>query len=323
MAVIAWHPVCLYRLSLGRQDKLQGAVLALREQSTLPPSADEGAVRWFLSNSASAKASLAEFSRYVPTRFLAPWFANKLRGQKDSTRGRLITELARQSQQGASACPYWLEGDRVCVNEVWGSFLRDNMGVVRAFAEHHLAIYLQTRNPNVPGVVNKLRAPTKRQFTIARDFWRLVQETMMQEGRPQHFQDIYSQRPLARSFAIDHFLPWSFVVHDLLWNLTPVEKTTNSRKNDSLPDLEVYLPRLVGLHFQAIRAVRIRPSLLEDYTECFRLDTQGLLALRVEELMQKYHAIMAPQTQIAMNQGFPAGWAYNDQGHDDVRFWPD
>ncbi len=26
MAVAAWHPVCLFRLSLGRQDKLQGVV---------------------------------------------------------------------------------------------------------------------------------------------------------------------------------------------------------------------------------------------------------------------------------------------------------
>ena len=38
------------------------------------------------------------------------------------------------------------------------------------------------------------------------------------------------------SFTIDHFLPWSFVVHDLLCNLTPGESTTNSSKNDVLPE---------------------------------------------------------------------------------------
>jgi hypothetical protein len=30
MAVLAWPPVCLYRLSLGRQDKLQEAVRTIR-----------------------------------------------------------------------------------------------------------------------------------------------------------------------------------------------------------------------------------------------------------------------------------------------------
>ena len=36
MAALAWHPVCFFRLSLGRQDKLQEAILEIRKQSLLP-----------------------------------------------------------------------------------------------------------------------------------------------------------------------------------------------------------------------------------------------------------------------------------------------
>jgi hypothetical protein len=180
--------------------------------------------------------------------------------------------------------------------------------VVQEFAEHHLALYLQARNPNIPGVVNKLHAPTERQLAAAHEFWRLVRADFEKSGTPELFRDIYSERPLGASFGIDHFLPWSFVAHDLLWNLAPVERTTNSSKNDVLPDLDIYLPRLADLHFNAIGVAKKRPKLLENYTDCFKLDAAALVALDEEDLVAKYREIMLPQAQIAINQGFEFGW---------------
>ena len=168
--------------------------------------------------------------------------------------------------------------------------------------------YLQARNPNVPGIVNKMCAPTERQLTAARQFWRMFRSDFVDSGKPERFRDIYSERPLGDSFAIDHFLPWSFVVHDLLWNLTPVEPATNSSKNDLLPDLEIYLPRLASLHFDALQAAKSRPKLLEDYTDCFKQDANNLLALGETSFLAKYQEVIVPQAQITMNQGFQAGW---------------
>jgi len=37
------------------------------------------------------------------------------------------------------------------------------------------------------------------------------------------------------NFDIDHFIPWSFVTHDQLWNLAPIEKSLNSSKSNKLP----------------------------------------------------------------------------------------
>ena len=226
----------------------------------------------------------------------------------DSSRDARIHELAKESQTTPFASPYWFDGENICLNPSWQHFLTDNMAVVQAFAEHHLAVYLQTRNPNVPGVVNKLRAPTERQLNDARQFWQFVRAEFTKSGRSSRFRDIYSEQPLAQNFSIDHFLPWSFVVHDLFWNLTPVEPATNSAKNDVLPDLDLYLPRLANLHFEAIEVAKSRPKLLEDYTDCFRLDAAELAAMGASSLETKFREVILPQAQIAINQGFQSGW---------------
>ena len=48
MAIAAWHPVCLFRLSLGRQDKLQDVILKIQQLSGLRPNASPDAVRQFV-----------------------------------------------------------------------------------------------------------------------------------------------------------------------------------------------------------------------------------------------------------------------------------
>ncbi|MCL5098359.1 MAG: hypothetical protein M1608_12700 [Candidatus Omnitrophica bacterium] len=308
MAVSAWHPVCLYRLSLGRQDKLQNVILAIQRQFGLETNAKPDTIRSFVDSSAETRAELDCFRRYVPTRFLAPWFAEKLRGTEDRRRDGRIQVLARESQRTPFASPYWFDDGSIRFNDSWRAFLVENMDVVQAFAEHYFALYLQARNPNVPGVVNKLRAPTERQLTAARQFWRLVQANFEKAGKSDKFRDIYSDRPLGCNFTIDHFLPWSFVAHDLLWNLTPVEMATNSSKNDVLPDLELYLPRLAKLHLGAVEVVKKRPKLLEDYTDCFKLDATRLIALGENDFEKKYRDVILPQAQVAMNQGFQSGW---------------
>lgn len=316
MAVAAWHPVCLFRLSLGRQDKLQDAILEIQRSSRLPPNATPDAIHRFVESSAVAQAKLDYFKRYVPTRFLTPWFDSELRGMRDTLKDAKIKTLARDSQKTLLASLYYFEAggarEAIRMNDSWRAFLIENMGIVQSFAEHHLTLYLQARNPNVPGVVNKLHAPTVRKFTASRDFWRLVRIDFGKAGKATAFCDIYSERQLGDNFSIDHFLPWSFVVHDLLWNLTPVEPATNSSKNDVLPDLDLYLPRLAKLHFAAIDIVKKRPKLLEDYTDCFKQDTADLLALGENGLAAKYREVIVPQAQVARNQGFQSGWKFRN-----------
>jgi hypothetical protein len=312
MVVAAWHPVCLFRLSLGSQDKLQETIVKIQASSRLPSNAKPETIRGFIHNSPEARARLDYFKRYVPTRFLTPWFEDELRGMTDASKSATIRTLARNSQSTPFASLYHLEatraGETVTFNGLWWAFLVENLGIVESFIEHRLALYLQARNPNVPGVLGKLRAPTARQLRSARTFWRLVQEYFRKTAKSEAFVDIYSQKGLGATFAIDHFLPWSFVAHDLLWNLTPVEQETNSSKGDALPELDTYLPRLAKLHFGAVGVARQHPEFIGDYSDCFKQDLGGLLALGEDGFAVKYREIILPQAQIARNQGFPSGW---------------
>lgn len=316
MVIVAWHPVCLFRLSLGRQDKLQDLILHIQQLSGLRANARPDSILSFVEGSAVVQAKLKYFRRYVPTRFLTPWFEEELRGIRETQKDAYIKTLARDSQMTPRATLYWFESngasDSIIFNDSWRVFLMENLGIVQSFAELHFALYLQARNPNVPGVVNKLRAPAARQLTAARDFWRFVRTDFNNTGKGAAFCDIYSGRELGDSFSIDHFLPWSFVVHDLLWNLTPVAPETNSSKGHMLPDLDLYLPRLAKFHFDAICSAKTVPKYLKDYTDCFKQDAAGLLALGEIGFVTKYREVIEPLDLIARHQGFQPGWKLRD-----------
>ena len=242
----------------------------MRRESDLPPGAAHDAIRSFLDGSETVGAQLQEFKRYVPTRFLTPWFADKLGGQQDARKDGQIRLLARESKSMPGAALYFFEGDDIVLDDSWQAFLFDNLALVQAFAEHHFTLYLQARNPNVPGIPKKLRIPPQRNLTAVHRFWSLVRAELVDSGQPERFHEIYSAEPLGGRFSINHFLPWSFVAHDLAWNLAPVSKGTNSSKGDRLPDLSLYLPRLARLHYHALQALKSRPRLFEDYTDCFK-----------------------------------------------------
>ena len=312
MIAVVWHPVCLYRLFLGKLDRLQNAAGEISRVTGLSAVSDIYSVRNCIHSFPTVSKKLSFIAAYVPTRFLSPWFAKQLRGRKDHEKDGLIRRLAAESQQYSISSPYYFTAQttEITFNKSWLSFIYENLGVIRAFAEYNFAQYLQSRNPNVPGIINKLHAPTKRNLSPARKFWRYVRKEFAKRGLLHMFYDIFTQQPLGDRFAIDHFLPWSFVVHDMKWNLVPVERSTNSKKSDAIPDLSIYLPRLVRLHQKAIEVSLDRPRLLEDYALIFKEEPRKLFSMSAHELERRYRAIFAPQAQIAANQGFRSDWLY-------------
>jgi hypothetical protein len=315
MIVGAWHPVCFYRLSLGAQDNLQHAVMDLRAEAALKNDATPEEIHDHIRPSARINSRLQTLSNLVPTRFLSPWFSGELRGIDGDLRTRRIQELAAKSQSSSSPSPYFFErvgsDTLIRVNESWAIFFQENYEVIRSFIFFHLCRYLQARNPNVPGIVNKLSAPFMRDLGPARKFWRAVRSEFNHMGKSPLFHDIYSGAPLDDAFTIDHFLPWSFVAHDLLWNLTPVASLTNSRKSDALPKPDIYLPRLSSLHREAILVMKSKPKMLEDYANWFMTDIERITSIPEPEFFQHYRETIEPQLQIAHNQGFQADWSWS------------
>lgn len=116
------------------------------------------------------------------------------------------------------------------------------------------------------------------------------------------------------TFSLDHFLPWRFVAHDLLWNIIPTPKNVNSAKSDNLPNLTQYFDPFATLQYSAIHVIAAtkKSQLLEDYILLFRVSsTNELQALSFQDFRQRLHDAIAPQFQIATNMGFSSNWSYN------------
>lgn len=227
---------------------------------------------------------------------------------------RKAKRLARLRAEAPNRPPYWVDksgtAQVVILDQRWEAFFRENLTVVEGFVDQRLTAYLQAQNPNSPGIVRKLRLPRYRRLTQARLFWSKLKERLAMAGEPNRFMDVYRRQPLDSSYSIDHFLPWSFVAHDQLWNLLPVETTTNSSKGDALPAFD-YIEPLAAFHWTALAYMNDYPKALEDYETCFQQSTAELKFQGGPAFTRRYREMLIPQLQIAANQGFPSDWRIN------------
>ena len=51
----------------------------------------------------------------------------------------------------------------------------------------------------------------------------------------REIRDVFTGREIVpKQYDVDHFIPWSFVMNDELWNLMPMESSLNSSKSNRL-----------------------------------------------------------------------------------------
>lgn len=319
MITNVWYPLHYYRLSFGKQDRLGAVASALRTQvSSLNENASrseiqEAAVKHLSMNSPLAR-DIRSISNYVPHRFLRPFFQTELRGIDDWKINTLVVKLARAAfLSGTSPCLYRFVDVPVRAIEVhplWWQYLQENLQIVTGFCLWHLVNYIQRNNPNVPNVTAKLFRPEQRDLKQARMFWRLV------IGETRSVRCIYTHELIvAHDFSLDHFMPWSFVAHDLLWNLAPTTKSVNSRKGDQLPDIGLYFEPFARLQYEAVQAVAVstHATILEDYMILAKSDSLAdLRQMPFESFRKILFDTIAPQIQVARNMGFPGDWRYKD-----------
>lgn len=122
-----------------------------------------------------------------------------------------------------------------------------------------------------------------------------------------HVHCIYTGQEIhIGDYAVDHFLPWSFVAHDQLWNLIPADNSINSSKSDKLSPLDRFLPKLAEEHREAIRiylGAGKKESALEDFTS-LGYTPRDLLQLNRERFLAAYQQAFSPLFQIAQNMGY-------------------
>lgn len=310
-----WYPVNYFRLSFGKLDQLGKVIELLAEEADLPASSPRHQV--FQTAIAHLKQrdkvgrNIRSLRNFVPYRFLRPFFAEKLRRAKDWKVNRLIRHLADEAFFSSEPCLYrFLDAPETSIelHPAWYDYFREYLSILTGFALWHLTKYMQRNNPNVPGITAKLFEPQTRNLGLARRFWRHV---LMQGER---FRCIFSGQILSKDdFSLDHFLPWRFVTHDLLWNLIPVPQPVNSSKGDNLPHPD-YLNPFVEIQYRALQIMlrtRQQPKLFEDYVSLFKVSSlKELQSISFIQFRDTLHDTIAPQLQIAANMGFVMGWRY-------------
>lgn len=142
--------------------------------------------------------------------------------------------------------------------------MRRHAGILKHFCYWNLAVYLQTKNPSVPDIPNKLiKSPIRKALTEQRKFWDIVLSEL------GSVDCIYTNRKLViGDYAVEHFLPYAFVSHDLMWNLIPADRSFNSSKSDKLPRLEKYFEPYFNLQCVALEIIQHKApkhKFLEDY----------------------------------------------------------
>lgn len=298
MVAAAWYPVLYFRLSFGAQDSLKKIITELQWLTGLSmDSSEEEIVGALMARKVDKEVwkLMDVLTRNVPFRFLSPWIPYK--GDKDVT---------ARSHAYENGCLYAIQKTRdaffITLNPVWDKYLTDYYGVLTDFAYWNLTLYLQVRNPNTPNIPNKLFRPVEREsLTRQRRFWDSVLDL---GGR---FRCIYTGAPIMRGgYALDHFLPRSFLAHDQLWNLIPADGSVNSSKSDKLPPLDRFLPVMAREHREAIR-LYLRSgrsqNVLDDFTN-LGYTPEDLIGLNRERFLEVYQRTFSPLWQIARNMGY-------------------
>ena len=234
MIANAWYPVHYFRLSFGLQDMFSESIKEIQAITNIAVDIDKDTLQALLMSNTDkrVRSLMNNFSLQVPYRFLSPWIRY--------TSDRNMMESSRVFQND---CLYSITSDKtIVINEKWCEYLLKNNKILLDFCYWNLTMYLQSKNPNVPDLANKLIKPILRNaLTLQRAYWEIVFDAGIE------IECIYTGKILRKeSYDLEHFIPWSFVAHDLQWNLLPSDKVTNCSKGNKLPSLDLYFSKFVA-----------------------------------------------------------------------------
>jgi hypothetical protein len=247
MIANAWYTVTVYHLNLGprhesgaRMNRLELAVELLQSSCSrtgeMPELSNTAGSDDIIEKAKKYSSVLSELMNkltlYVPYRLLSCYLPE---GVGSMSQEEVIAAMEAVNQN--ILLPYMVEKDnknrlqsRVTVPEEWKVFFQKESFMLKGWIQNEKVRFLQDRNPDVPGIIYKLEAPSgKRDYPAVKELWKEVLQM-------REVKDIYTGVSLQEEkYDMDHFVPWSFVASDELWNLTPAEHILNIRKSDSLP----------------------------------------------------------------------------------------
>lgn len=299
-----WFPVNYFKLSFGAQDQCSKYIKKIKVSFGIHDNISENQLRYKLKSLENNPLMLEianQLTRYVPFRILRPWYSQELRGVEDNLVNSKIIELQNTN------CPYIIiQNERIIkINSNWFNWINTNYKLIESFTNFELIKFLEKNNPNTPNLSNKLNRPTNRKLTKASKYWKLFKDSNPEQT------DVFEEKELrdVDKMSIDHYLPWSFTSHDLLFNLHPVRNSINSSKGNFIPN-NLYLEDFCNIQFAFFKYL-IEQNLLKglkDYALLFNCSLKELQNINETHFKTTLNKYILQQVDIAKDMGFDYGW---------------
>jgi len=159
------------------------------------------------------------------------------------------------------------KSDCVVLTAEAAAFIRSNDASLELIANYYWARFLEACNRLAPRVIRKV----SQDFAIRRPLAQYLAILNQEDDRGC----FYCGKPFAldRKAAVDHVIPWSFLLEDPIWDLVLACATCNGAKSDWLPSPE-FVDRLVERNqLRARESLKGKTSLLfgaEDITRLYQ-----------------------------------------------------
>ena len=186
--------------------------------------------------------------------------------------------------------------------------IQDQMVSILGWIQYEKVRWLQNNNPEVPGLIYKLAPMDEkmRKMNNVRKLWEGILDI-------NKVRDVFTDRlVIPKQYDVDHFIPWSFVMNDELWNLMPLDSSLNSSKSNKLPKWDPYFERFARNQYLMYELINEKAGIRKLYEDCYRDNLHSLWASQElyrkgntkEEFYNILHKNMQPVYDSAKRQGY-------------------
>ncbi len=321
MICSAWYSVREFHIHLSGlgpngevRDGLERAVLKLSELSDLPSNASKVEIKNAIrQHNAELRQAKEQLTNMVPYRAMAGFFSTAGLTSVPWDSVPKMRETISSFSYEVTALPYTLGANSKLAKEVvfhpdWVRMIQDYTVSILGWIQNEKVKWLQNNNPEVPGLVYKLLPMDEkmRKLGKVRNLWEGVLEICP-------VSDVFTgDRIMPGGYDIDHFIPWSFVMNDELWNLMPMDSSLNSSKSNRLPQWDPFFRKFAGNQYILYQLIQEKPEIHKLYEACWRDNLHSIWAgqelYRPGNSKEEFDNILAknmrPVYDSAMRQGY-------------------
>lgn len=284
----AWYSVREFHIHLSGlimdkkgepQDGLERAVNILSKVSNLASNASRVEIKNAIKvHEAELKTAKEQLTNMVPYRALAGFFQKHDLNVNWESISRL-TAYIEEINSNVVLLPYTLGKSPKLKKEIyfqpaWIKMIQDNTVSILGWIQFEKVKWLQNNNPEVPGLVYKLAPMDEkmRKLNNVRKLWEGILDLT-------EVRDVFTDKPLvSKNYDVDHFIPWSFVMNDELWNLMPMDSSLNSSKSNYLPKWDPFFERFARNQYMMYEMIHAKEGIHRLFESCYRDNLHSIWA---------------------------------------------